>query len=61
MDDKHISMVHESGVALATIQSRNQKVRAKAARIRKLEQRIEKLEQLIRLSSDDIVKRVREP
>jgi hypothetical protein len=61
MDDQHIRMVDESGVALATIPSLNQKVQAKAARIRELEQLIEKLEQLSSLSLYDIVKRVREP
>lgn len=60
MDDKHLSLMDENGVARATIQRLRQKVQAKAARIRELAQRITKLEQFIRLGFYDIVTRVRE-
>ena len=50
-DDKHITTVDESGVALAAIQGLNQKleaeVKSKDERIRDLEQRLTKLEQLL--------------
>ncbi len=44
-DDKHITTVDESGVALAAIQGLNQKLDEKDAEIQRLEQRLEKLEQ----------------
>jgi uncharacterized protein YceH (UPF0502 family) len=48
MDDKHISMMGESGVALAAIQGLNEKVEGKSqkaeARIANLEQTIEQKE-----------------
>jgi len=43
-DDKHISMVDESGVALAAIQGLNQKLEAENA---ELKARLDKLEQLL--------------
>ena len=46
-DDKHISTVDESGVALAAIQGLNQKLAEKAAEIQELKARLEKLEHLL--------------
>jgi len=46
-DDKHISVVDESGVALAAIQGLNQKVNEKNAEIQEMKARLEKLEQLV--------------
>jgi trimeric autotransporter adhesin len=46
-DDKHISLVDESGVALAAIQGLNQKLNEKDAEIQALKARLEKLEQFI--------------
>jgi hypothetical protein len=56
-DDKHISIVDETGVALAAIQGLNEKLnekdaeieqlKAKAAEVDDLKQRLEKLEQLL--------------
>jgi hypothetical protein len=50
-DDKHITTVDESGVALAAIQGLNQKVDEKDARIAELERRLEKLERLMTQNS----------
>lgn len=47
-DDKHISTVDESGVALAAIQGLNQKLQEKEARISELEQRLSALEKMVR-------------
>ncbi|MGA2247109.1 MAG: tail fiber domain-containing protein [Verrucomicrobiota bacterium] len=46
-DDKHISVVDESGVALAAIQGLNQKLNEKDAEIQELKQRVEALEKLV--------------
>jgi hypothetical protein len=46
-DDKHITTVDESGVALAAIQGLNQKLNQKDAEIQELKARLEKLEQLV--------------
>jgi hypothetical protein len=47
VDDKHISMVDEGGVALAAIQGLNQKLEEKDEEIQNLKLRLEKLEQLM--------------
>ncbi|MGC9941674.1 MAG: tail fiber domain-containing protein [Verrucomicrobiota bacterium] len=47
VDDKHISMVDEGGVALAAIQGLNQKLEEKDEEVRNLKLRLEKLEQLM--------------
>jgi hypothetical protein len=46
-DDKHISMVDESGVALAAIQGLNQKLDEKDVRIRELESSVAELKALV--------------
>jgi hypothetical protein len=46
-DDKHISVVDESGVALAAIQGLNEKLNEKDAEIEDLKARLEKLERLV--------------
>ena len=46
-DDKHISVVDESGVALAAIQGLNQKLNEKDAEIQALKQSVSELNQLI--------------
>ena len=46
-DDKHITTVDESGVALAAIQGLNQKLNEKDAEITELKARLEKLEHVI--------------
>jgi hypothetical protein len=47
MDDMHISMVDESGVALATIQGLNQKLEETRAESAKLKVRLDRLEKLL--------------
>jgi hypothetical protein len=47
VDDKHISVVDEGGVALAAIQGLNQKLNEKDAEIDDLKARLEKLERLM--------------
>lgn len=54
VDDKHIGLVDEGGVALAAIQGLNQKLEEKDAKLQEqsaqiadLESRLEKLEQLM--------------
>jgi hypothetical protein len=46
-DDKHITTIDESGVALAAIQGLNQKLEEKEARIHELEERLSRLEELV--------------
>jgi hypothetical protein len=46
-DDQHISVVDESGVALAAIQGLNQKVEQKNAEIAELKRELEKLKQVV--------------
>jgi hypothetical protein len=46
-DDKHISVVDESGVALAAIQGLNQKIAERDAEIQELKQRLDRLEKML--------------
>jgi len=48
MDDKHISVLDEGGVALAAIQGLNLKLNEKDAEIQDLQARLEKLEQVLK-------------
>jgi hypothetical protein len=52
-DDKHISTVDESGVALAAIQGLNQKLEQRESEITELKARLEKLERLLSHTSDN--------
>jgi hypothetical protein len=47
MDDKHISLVDEEGVALAAIQGLNRKLNEKDAEIQDLKQSIAELKQMV--------------
>jgi hypothetical protein len=47
-DDKHITTVDESGVALAAIQGLNEKLNEKDAEIAELKARLDALEKMVR-------------
>jgi hypothetical protein len=46
-DDRHISVVDESGVALAAIQGLNQKLNQKDAEIQELKHSVEELKMMV--------------
>ena len=52
VDDKHISVIDEGGVALAAIQGLNQKLEQKETEITELQARLDKLEKRISESAD---------